>query len=129
MSKTLALTPSAAPLLASRNVIAGNICDNIHIVGATAGSGNKVQGNFIGVGANGTSILFTFGLWGIEVGGVNATTITIGGTTAGARNVIGGNLEGIDIDDAARDNIIQGISSASARMVLPRRGIGCTELP
>ena len=93
---------------ASRNVIAGNICDNIHIVGATAGSGNKVQGNFIGVGANGTSILFTFGLWGIEVGGVNATTITIGGTAAGARNVIGGNLEGIDIDDAAHDNIIQG---------------------
>ena len=92
---------------AARNVISGNILDNIHIVGPVAGSGNTVQGNFIGVGADGTSILFTSGFWGIEVGGVNAAN-TIGGTTPGARNVVGGNGDGIELDDGTHDNVVQG---------------------
>ena len=94
---------------AARNVVSGNILDNIHIVGNAAGAtGNVVQGNFVGVNAAGTGILFTSGFWGIEVGGVNASGNTIGGTSAGARNVVGGNGDGIELDDGAHDNIIQG---------------------
>ena len=94
---------------AARNIVSGNILDNIHIVGNAAGAtSNVVQGNFVGVNASGTGILFTSGFWGIEVGGVNASGNTIGGTSAGARNVVGGNGDGIELDDGAHDNFIQG---------------------
>jgi hypothetical protein len=93
---------------ASRNVISGNVLDNIHIFGSVSGSGSKVQGNFIGVGANGTSILSLNGFWGIEVQGPSAFSTMIGGTVAAARNVVGGNGDGIEIDDGAHDNSVQG---------------------
>jgi hypothetical protein len=94
---------------AARNVISGNILDNIHIVGNVAGAtGNAVQGNFVGLNAAGTGILFTGGFFGTEVSGVNASSNMIGGTAAGARNVVGGNGDGMNIDDGAHDNIIQG---------------------
>jgi hypothetical protein len=96
------------PAPAARNVISGNILDNIHIFGSASASGNAVQGNFIGVGANGTSILFASGFWGIEVGGINASGNLIGGTTSGARNVVGGNGDGIELDDGAFTQIVQG---------------------
>jgi hypothetical protein len=94
---------------AARNVVGGNILDNIHLSGDAAGAtANVVQGNFVGVNAAGTGILFTSGFFGIEVGGVNASGNTIGGTSAGSRNVVGGNGDGIELDDGAHDNIIQG---------------------
>ena len=94
---------------AARNIVSGNILDNIHIVGNAVGAtGNVVQGNFVGVNATGTGILYTSGFWGIELSGVNASANTIGGTSAGARNVAGGNGDGIELDDGTHDNIIQG---------------------
>ncbi len=103
-SNTIGGTPPAA-----RNVVSGNILGNIHIVGDVAGAtGNVVQGNFIGVNAAGTGIIFTSGFWGIEIGGLNASSNTVGGTSAGSRNVVGGNGDGIELDNGTHDNIIQG---------------------
>lgn len=110
---------TAAP--ADRNVISGNSLNGVHIVGTilAPATGNKIQGNFIGVdkgGINGVGNRSepapapgsTEGnnLYGIEISG--GTNNTIGGTTAGARNVIGFNAEGIGLDNGAQSNTIQG---------------------
>jgi hypothetical protein len=97
------------PSPAFRNILAGNVLDNVHIsgVGNLAG-GNLVQGNFIGVGADGASIISNSGFWGIEVSGLNASNNFIGGANLAERNVIGGNNDGIEIDDGAHDNFIEG---------------------
>jgi hypothetical protein len=92
----------------ARNIVGGNILDNIHVVGDTGAAFNSVLGNFVGVNAAGTGILYFSGFWGIEVSGVNAFVNSIGGTTSGARNVIGGNADGIDLDDGAHANLVQG---------------------
>lgn len=94
---------------AVRNVVSGNLLDNIHIVGDAGGAMNNViQGNFVGINAAGTGIIFASGFWGVEIGGVNAASNSIGGTGAGSRNVIGGNGDGIDLDNATHDNAVQG---------------------
>jgi hypothetical protein len=94
---------------AARNVVSGNILDNIHVVGDAGGAmSNVIQGNFIGTNAAGTGVLFTSGFWGIEVGGANAGLTTIGGTVPGSRNVIGGNGDGVDLDNGTHTNVIQG---------------------
>jgi CSLREA domain-containing protein len=78
---------------AARNIISGNgfgsgglgidiCCDG----GAT---GNQVQGNYIGLKADGASALLNNG-GGVRVGSGNPNN-TIGGTAAGAGNVISGN--------------------------------------
>ncbi|MDT7812039.1 MAG: trimeric autotransporter adhesin, partial [Acidobacteriaceae bacterium] len=97
--------------LADRNLVSGNAIGGIHITGTltTPASGNKIQGNFVGVAKDGVSGVgnrtepapapgATEGnnLYGIEVSGGNNNTI--GGTTAGARNVVGFNADGITID-------------------------------
>ncbi|MFL6514188.1 MAG: beta strand repeat-containing protein [Chthoniobacterales bacterium] len=93
----------------SRNIISGNVLDNIHILGnVSATTLNKVLGNFIGVGADGKTILNPTSVGGIEMGGVNASGNVVGGTTATARNIIGGNHDGIELDDGTHDNTIQG---------------------
>ncbi len=70
-----------------RNVISGNGRDGVRI----AGSGNKVQGNYIGADATGTADLGN-GRHGVFVDDtIFISNNTIGGTTAGARNVISGN--------------------------------------
>jgi CSLREA domain-containing protein len=71
------------------------------------GSGNKVEGNFIGTDAPGTSDL------GNSLSGVfifDAPNNTIGGTTAAARNLISGNgQQGVNIGGAgATGNKVQG---------------------
>lgn len=79
-NNTLGGTTSGA-----RNVISGNLGDGIDVQnGAT---GNQVQGNYIGLNANGTSVLGnTFdGIY------VDSASNTIGGTASGAGNVISGN--------------------------------------
>src|SRR5205823_369049 len=45
-------------------------------------------------------------LFGIEISGGNLNTV--GGTAAGARNVVGFNGDGIEVDDGSQQNIIQG---------------------
>jgi len=69
----------------SRNVISGS-ASNVVISGAAA-TGNQVQGNFIGLNANGTAAVGSNTGVRIE----NASNNVIGGTASGARNVISGN--------------------------------------
>src|SRR5262245_8478009 len=69
---------------AARNVISGNFGNGVHI--ASGASNNVVQGNYIGVSAQGNVAVPN------ELNGVlifnNAPNNTIGGSTASARNVI-----------------------------------------
>ncbi|HKQ07545.1 MAG TPA: C25 family cysteine peptidase [Blastocatellia bacterium] len=106
------LTPGTPP----GNVISGNgatgcaTCDGIEIVGSSTTqnttTGNKVQGNIIGLKADGMSALKN------ERNGVNindASSTTIGGSSAMERNVISGNntdanTDGIDVNGENADN-------------------------
>jgi CSLREA domain-containing protein len=104
----------------ARNVVSGNASDGIHIVGSIVGpaTGNLIEGNFVGVNAAGTGSVGIKAsgsaagtpagnfLFGIEVSGGDNNTV--GGTTAGARNVVGLNAAGIEVDDGSQSNIIQG---------------------
>ncbi|MFL6519998.1 MAG: hypothetical protein ACJ8NS_07240 [Chthoniobacterales bacterium] len=106
---------------ADRNVISGNALDGIHVVGDVnfPANENTIQGNFVGVAANGVSSVGNRtepapapgsaegnNLFGIEISGGNNNTV--GGTTAGARNVVGFNGDGITLDNGAQSNTVQG---------------------
>jgi hypothetical protein len=106
---------------ADRNITSGNALNGIHIQGTltTPATGNIIQGNFVGVAADGISSVGNRtepapatgsaegnNLFGIEISGGNSNTV--GGTAAGARNVVSFNAEGIDIDNGGQQNIIQG---------------------
>ena len=83
------------------NVISGNGSDGVDLVSV---SGNLLEGNSIGVGANGTESL------GNGAGGISAfngaSYNTIGGTTLGAANVIANNQTrpGVNIGVSDSDN-------------------------
>ncbi len=90
---------------AERNVIAGNNNNGIRI--AVAASGGElpnaiVEGNYIGLGADGTTIIgnFTNGVL------IDTPGNQIGGSAIGARNVISGNGVGVRINTS--NNIVQG---------------------
>src|SRR5262245_58327729 len=117
---------------AARNVASGNQIDGIHVVGTTGSpaTGNLIQGNFVGVNAAGTGSVGTQAIrgaagtpagnfvFGIEISGGNANTV--GGATAAARNVVGFNAAGIEVDDGGQNNIIQGnFSGVGADGVTP----------
>lgn len=106
---------------ADRNIVSGNAIDGIKIEGTLVNpaTGNILQGNFVGVGADGKSNVGTRtdiapapgtaegnNLFGIEISGGNLNTV--GGTVVGARNVVGFNGAGIVIDNGAQQNVIQG---------------------
>ena len=77
-----------------RNVIAGNAV-NLRVVGETS-NGNVIQGNYIGVDANGTTAVTLGWRTGTNNDGIllNAGRGTvIGGAAPGAGNVIGGHWE------------------------------------
>jgi hypothetical protein len=97
-NNTLGGTSSGA-----RNVIAGNAQDGVLLEGSA--TGNVVQGDYLGVAANGTTGVGNSAN-GIELmNGAN----TLGGSTAGARNVISGNVQnGVLIDPGASGAMIQG---------------------
>jgi parallel beta-helix repeat protein len=87
-----------------RNVIAGNRRFNVI---ATGGSGNKIQGNYIGVDSLGEDgVYFSFASLAV----LNNSDILIGGLEPGAGNVISGTANGILLygGNAARDTVIQG---------------------
>ena len=95
------------------NVIAGNadapLYDRAQVLIRDIGSAdNVVEGNLIGLGANGQAFsgAVNVGVW-LDTG---ATGNTIGGTTAAARNVISGNSGGVqmngDVDDVVEGNYI-----------------------
>jgi CSLREA domain-containing protein len=80
------------------NVISGNALHGIHLNGATANV-NSIQGNFIGLTADGLSALapIELGKYGVHVSN-GATNNTIGGNTLETRNVVGGYNVGVNIE-------------------------------
>src|SRR5262249_46064311 len=85
------------------NVISGNTGNGITI----SSNDNLVQGNSIGTDASGKSALGNYIGISVEAAGFN----TIGGTASGARNIISGNnLTGLQIDNNARFNFVEGNS-------------------
>jgi len=90
---------------AARNVISGNSETGVSLLGSSTGF--KIEGNFIGVAADGTT-----GLANKRYGVSTAGSGTIGGSTAAARNVITGNgligetWAGVAISSA--NNIVRG---------------------
>ncbi len=89
---------------AARNVISGHpTAGGLELL--ENGSGNTVQGNFIGTDRTGTQALGNFDR--ALVCGAAVSSNLIGGTVSGARNVISGNLDrGITLDGS--NNIVQG---------------------
>jgi hypothetical protein len=107
--------------LADRNIASGNSIDGIHILGTLVlpATGNILQGNFVGVAADGVSSVGNRtdiapapgtaegnNLFGIEISGGNLNTV--GGSVANARNVVGFNADGIELDNGGQQNIIEG---------------------
>ena len=85
---------------AARNVISGNQNVGVRLATVTT-SGNTIQGNYIGVGANGTAALGngTFGVF------VDATNTSVGGTADGAGNVIANNgSDGVAVVNTSTGN-------------------------
>ncbi|MGH8021972.1 MAG: hypothetical protein ACRED1_00200, partial [Limisphaerales bacterium] len=93
----------------ARNIISGNGLPYVYgvLIAGPGASGNVVEGNYIGVGADGTTPVPNY--WGI-VCSSGAVNNTFGGTVAGARNVISGNLsEGLRLTDPGTAfNVVQG---------------------
>jgi len=109
----------------SRGVLVfGNGSTSNNLIGGTApGAGNLISGNNIGItlsSSTGTlvqgNLIGTDGLGTTGIGNSRGIDVrssgndnTIGGTTAAARNVISGNQDGgIDIQNVATGNVIQG---------------------
>ena len=90
---------------ADRNIVSGQTVDNIEIYGSTA-TGNLVQGNFAGTDVTGTRSLNSDGV-GVVLANYTSGN-TVGGTTAAARNVVSGNLDGIEIDVTSTGNLVEG---------------------
>ena len=91
---------------AARNVISGNKSHGVLISGGLgSGTGNKVEGNFIGTTANGSGALGN-GERGVSIQ-QSANSNTIGGTaTSGAGNVISGNVvSGVQIAGSAGNEV------------------------
>jgi CSLREA domain-containing protein len=128
---------------AERNVIAGNGCQGINIINTVSSgvlvqsSGNRVQGNYVGLNAAGTdSVIDPTGgaKFGNKCSGIflaGTTNNLIGGTAPGAGNVIGGSAQqGVVISNnnnvSGSGNTIQGnIIGSNVAMTAPLpNGIG-----
>jgi titin len=100
-----------------RNVISGNHGDGVFIVGfrLTPGvmehpaQGNVVQNNYIGTNAQGKAALGNVSV-GVDL--IAADSNTVGGTTASARNVISGNLDGVQIIEGLNTNNNNAVSTS-----------------
>src|SRR5262249_59422858 len=77
--------------------VIGNVVDNESLVGVEilgiGAKGNVVEGNLIGTDPTGT--VARGNEFGVEIAG-GASNNLVGGTTAAARNVISGNVVGVD---------------------------------
>jgi parallel beta-helix repeat protein len=102
---TVGGTSTAARNVISGNVNVANLADGIWITG---GSGNTVQGNYIGTDATGTVAI---GNYHAGVALVSTTGNMIGGTAAGAGNLIALNTgRGVVLSSSARRSGILGNS-------------------
>jgi hypothetical protein len=82
-----------------RNIISGNTQDGVDIGDSQNSPHNTIEGNYIGVGADGTTKIAN-GSNGVDIQG--SSDETIGGTSPGARNIIAGNGgAGVDIESFA----------------------------
>jgi titin len=94
----------------TRNILSGNGNSSVQSFrqgGIFAGSGNSVQGNYIGTDLTGTIALGN-GNSSVFVAGVGAgNNTTIGGTAPGAGNLISGNQIGINTSGSSGE-VIQG---------------------
>ena len=90
---------------AARNLISGNSQYGV-VIGSSAN--NLVQGNLIGTDASGTAALSNF--YGVSVITYQTPSSNnlIGGTVAGSRNLISGNVVGIQIDGNVTGTLVQG---------------------
>ena len=91
--------------LGAGNVIAGQGGDALQIIGS---GGNVVQGNLIGTDPTGAIPL---GDGTDDVGISGSSNNLIGGTAPGAGNTLAAGRNGIFLDTAADDNVIQGNAS------------------
>jgi parallel beta-helix repeat protein len=82
----------------TRNLVSGN--GDVGIV-VTSGTGNVVQGNYVGTNAAGTAAIPNES--GIAIGGSGNT---IGGTAPGAGNLVSGNGTGVGVSGTS--NVVQG---------------------
>lgn len=108
---------------AARNIISGNDVLGVRLSG---GSGNLVQGNYIGTDVNGSAPLGNGRIGeggGVGVGGTNNT---IGGTTPAARNIVSGNNEdGVGISGSGNQVLGNYIGSdVTGTLDLGNHGIG-----
>lgn len=87
----------------SGNVISGNLAPGVVLSGAGV-TENVVAGNWIGTSAMGTVAVGNTGD-GLYINQASANTI--GGTAIGAANLISGNSNGVELDDAS-GNLVQG---------------------
>src|SRR5581483_5122260 len=85
----------------ARNVISGN---NLIGVLLDPAQGNTIEGNYIGTTQSGSQALGN----GTGVDLANSSGNTIGGTGAGARNVISGNVTGVQLREGAASNVVEG---------------------
>ncbi|MEO8429077.1 MAG: hypothetical protein ABI651_18455 [Verrucomicrobiota bacterium] len=99
-------------ILSARNVISGNSGFGVSILSGS--DVNIVQGNFIGTDLTGTLALGVAPGGFIQVGVLieDSSYNLVGGTTVGARNVISGNVFGLNIfntfNTVATGNLVQG---------------------
>ena len=97
----------------ARNLISGNLVGISTRFGFSNGD-VTIQGNFIGVNANGTAAIgnysegINFNPAPQDGSGFTTNSITVGGTAAGAGNVISGTIYGSGILTNARNVLVQG---------------------
>ncbi len=104
----VATTDGVLMLGQSNNTIGGtspadrNLISGCHAVGidVSGGTGNIVEGNYVGTNAPGTGALPN-----VQAIVIDSTSIQIGGSAAGAGNLVSGNNEGILLSNASGTTI------------------------
>jgi parallel beta-helix repeat protein len=110
---------SGVSLVGSGNTVGGTMAGAGNVVSANAagvnivGGGfigaalNQVQGNLIGIGADGATFTPALGnTFGVVLFGGGAMSNVVGGSTAAARNVISNNIVGIDHQGGPGNRVI-----------------------